>query len=213
MFVLIFVIFCFMLGFEALMLPKSVLSLPLAEAAPVPADAAAATVRSAASAALAAITGGGGEPPFRVLRASPNISVVMPCFGQTQYLDEGLRSVLAQQYPAAEILVIDDGSEDRCGEAARRLLDGALAPLRRRNVRTLQAWWGWSAADLKRFRDEIVLTPNRGVAHARNTGIRRARGDWIMCLDADDTVSDNYFLLAMMHVAQVPATSLVYGLA
>ena len=43
----------------------------------------------------------------------------------------------------------------------------------------------------------MILTPNRGVAHARNTGIRRARGDWVCCLDADDMISPEYFLRAM----------------
>jgi len=78
-------------------------------------------------------------------------------------------------------------------------------------VLTLVGWWGWSSADLARFEDEVVVTPNRGVAHARNAGIRRARGDWIMCLDGDDTVSDSYLMRAMEQVALVPRTNLVYA--
>lgn len=225
-FVLIFILFSFMLGFEALMLPKasSLLSgLPAVDAAPIPVTttssssssqrAPAGTMGSAvhsAAEALAAMASG-RVAPFSSSVAPPNISVVMPCYGQSQFLEEGMRSVLSQQYPPAELLIIDDGSEDHCGQTATKLLDGTLAPLRRKGVRTLQAWWGWSASDLRRFKDEVVLTPNRGVAHARNTGIRRARGDWICCIDADDTISDTYFLQAMAHVAAVSSTNLVYA--
>ena len=211
-----------MLGFEAVMLPSAALiSLPAAEAAPVPQVGAsgrgvgsASTAANAAAALTAALAkSASASSPVAVgeLHAPPNITVVMPCFGQTLYLEEGLRSVMSQQYPAAEIIVVDDGSEDKCGAYATRLMEGELAPLRRQGVRTLQSWWGWGAADLQRFRDEVIVTPNRGVAHARNTGIRRARGDWICCIDADDTIADAYFLQAMSHVARVPSTNLVYA--
>mmetsp|Transcript_37479 Transcript_37479/g.121888 ORF Transcript_37479/g.121888 Transcript_37479/m.121888 type:complete len:533 (-) Transcript_37479:457-2055(-) len=145
-------------------------------------------------------------------RAAPNISVVVPCYGHVPYLEQTLMSVVTQRYPPAEILVLDDGSEERCGDAAAAMLRRpALARPRRRQVLTLVGWWGWSSADLARFEDEVVVTPNRGVAHARNAGIRRARGDWIMCLDGDDTVSDSYLMRAMEQVALVPRTNLVYA--
>jgi hypothetical protein len=202
-----------MLGFEAFMLPSSasLLSLPATSALPV------AVFRPdgqklASAASIAAIAAGGASPPqMNRLGGPPNISVIMPCYGQSRFLEEGLRSVLEQQYPAAEIIVVDDGSEDNCGRVAKEKLDGPLAPLRRANVRKLRAWWGWGDDELRRFKDEVVLTPNRGVAHARNTGIRRARGDWIMCLDADDMVEPTYFSVAMEHVAQAPSTNLVYA--
>ena len=146
-----------------------------------------------------------------VTGAPPNISVIMPCYGHVQFLEEALNSVIKQQYPPAEILVVDDGSPEECGKFASDMLDGSLASARRRSIRQLQTWWGWGDGDMVRFRDEVLVTPNRGVAHARNSGIRRARGDWIMCLDADDTVSPNYFMEAMAHVAQQPATNLVYA--
>ena len=206
-----------MLILEATMLPgrsqSPSFTLPTADAAAHGHGPAAST-----TAALAALTvfgahavpaPGGAAPPRQL--APPNITVIMPCFGQSAYLEEGLRSILNQQYPPAEIIIVDDGSEDNCGDTARRLLSGTLAPLRRKAVRTLQSWWGWTSADLARFKDEIIVTPNRGVAHARNTGVRRARGDWICCMDADDAVEDTYFLLAMAHVATEPATNLVYA--
>jgi len=118
----------------------------------------------------------------------------------------------ASRYPPAEILIVDDGSPEVCSEFARRLLVGpALAGPRMRQVQTLASWFGWGAVELARFHDEVLVTPNRGVAHARNAGIRRARGDWIVCLDGDDTVSPSYFLQAMAHVSAAPLTNLVYA--
>ena len=145
------------------------------------------------------------------LTGPPNISVIMPCYGQIAYLEDSLGSVIKQEYPATEILIIDDGSPDKCGAAAAKLLGGSLAAARQANVRQLQAWWGWRDADMARFRDEVLVTPNRGVAHSRNLGIRRARGDWICCLDGDDTISPSYFLEAMKHVAAQPSVNLVYA--
>ena len=213
------------LVFEMLLLPS------MASAAPVPLgtsataadddsdaedDPAAGATATAAAAAAAAFSLAAAPPAAQLIRRTsagpPNISVVMPCFGQVPYMEEGLASVIAQEYPAAEILVVDDGSTDRCGEAATKLLtSGSLAAARRKSIRQLQAWWGWGAAELTHFRDEVVLTPNQGVAHARNTGVRRARGDWICCLDADDTIAPNYFMEAMSHVAKAPTTNLVYA--
>jgi glycosyltransferase involved in cell wall biosynthesis len=120
--------------------------------------------------------------------------------------------VLCRRYPPVEILIVDDGSPERCSDAARSLLLGnVIAAPRKRQVQTLAKWWGWGAAELAYFHDEVLLTPNRGVAHARNAGIRRARGDWIVCLDGDDTISDMYFLKAMERVSAVPRTNLVYA--
>ena len=214
-----------MLGFETLLLPGLSTTasfatpslLPSAEAVGPPSASRTAALRTAAAAlAVFGVSSVAGAPGIMEMPADrrlppPNITVVMPCFGQVPYLEEGLRSILSQQYPPAEIIIVDDGSEDHCGEHAQRLLEGPLAPLRRKAARQLQSWWGWSEADLRSFRDEVVLTPNRGVAHARNTGIRRARGDWVCCMDADDTVADTYFLNAMAQVAQDPQTNLVYS--
>jgi glycosyltransferase involved in cell wall biosynthesis len=215
LFMAIVATFSFMIGFQLFWLPSatSLFSLPAVSAAPVPlvGDGVTSAAQSATMSVFHRASSDARPAELQGVMAPPNITVVMPCFGQVAYLEEGLRSMIAQQYPPAEIIVVDDGSEDRCGEAAEQLLRGNLAEPRRRAVRQLQAWWGWSASDLRRFRDEIVRTPNRGVAHARNTGIRRARGDWICCMDADDTVSPNYFFSAMSHVAKVPPTNLVYA--
>ncbi len=142
---------------------------------------------------------------------TPNISVVVPCFGHSDFLKEALASLIAQHYPPVELLVVDDGSKDNCGQLATTILSTTLAQERKRQIERLVSWFHFSQTDLERFSDEVLLTANRGVAHARNTGIKRARGDWVVCLDGDDRVADSYFYKAMAHVALAPETNLVYA--
>lgn len=88
----------------------------------------------------------------------PSISVVIPVYNGAHLIGAAIHSVLAQTRPPDEIIVVNDGSTDG----------------------TLDA--------LSSFRHAItvITTTNRGVASARNAGIRAARGEWIAFLDADD---------------------------
>lgn len=87
-----------------------------------------------------------------------NISVVIPTHNRARTLLRALDSVLAQSYPADEIIVVDDGSTDDTGDLVARHFPG---------VRYLHQ-------------------RNRGVSAARNLGIRAARGNWLALLDSDD---------------------------
>jgi GT2 family glycosyltransferase len=88
----------------------------------------------------------------------PKVSVVITTYNQAPYIGLALETVFAQTLQPDEVVVVDDGSTD---ETAER-----IAP----------------------FRDRIVYLrqSNQGVAHARNSGIRRARGDLLAFLDGDD---------------------------
>lgn len=85
------------------------------------------------------------------------VSVVIPCYGQAHFLGEAIESVLAQTHRHHEIVVVDDGSPD----------DTAAVACRYPSVR-------------------YVRQENQGLAAARNTGIRRTRGEYLVFLDADD---------------------------
>ncbi|HXR60767.1 MAG TPA: glycosyltransferase, partial [Solirubrobacterales bacterium] len=85
------------------------------------------------------------------------VSVVIPCFRQAHFLPEAIESVLAQDAGAVEIVVVDDGSPDNVGEVAARYLGVTC-----------------------------VRQPNGGLAAARNTGLERAEGEFVLFLDADD---------------------------
>jgi glycosyltransferase involved in cell wall biosynthesis len=87
------------------------------------------------------------------------VTCIIPAFNGERFLAQAVESVLAQSWPAVEVLVIDDASTDATPEIADAFGD----PVRR-----------------------IRLPENRGPAAARNRGLDEARGGWVAFLDADD---------------------------
>jgi glycosyltransferase involved in cell wall biosynthesis len=92
---------------------------------------------------------------------SPLVSVIVPAYNAERTLEETLRSAAAQTHAPIEIVIVDDGSTDRTRELARRFC--AAEP-----------------------RARLIEQENRGVAAARNAGIRASRGAYLAPLDADD---------------------------
>lgn len=90
--------------------------------------------------------------------AAPRFSVIVPAFNSAQTITLALESVLAQTWPAHEIIVVDDGSTDD-------------------TARCVQSY-GRSVT--------YHYQPNQGVSVARNCGAEIAKGDWLAFLDADD---------------------------
>ena len=88
----------------------------------------------------------------------PTISVVIPCYNYGRYVGEAIDSVLAQRYPALDLVVVNDGSSDDSLAVIRRHAAGAT----------------------------IIDQPNQGEVAARNAGFAASTGDVIIFLDADD---------------------------
>ncbi|MFZ4288419.1 glycosyltransferase family 2 protein [Variovorax sp. HJSM1_2] len=88
----------------------------------------------------------------------PRISVVIPCYNAERYIAAAIESVLAQEWPDLQIVVVDDGSKDASAQIIQQRFPQVL----------------------------LVQQPNQGVAAARNTGIAASNGEWIAFLDADD---------------------------
>jgi len=99
------------------------------------------------------------------------ISIIIPSFNQSEYLEDCLESCYNQTMPACEILVVDDGSSDDSLDVARRYefkeFPGVESPVR------------------------VISQVNKGLPSARNTGIMNAKGDYIQFLDADDMLMEN----------------------
>jgi glycosyltransferase involved in cell wall biosynthesis len=91
--------------------------------------------------------------------AQPKVSVIIPTFNRGWIIREAIDSVLLQNYPHVELIVVDDGSSDN------------------------------TAAILSSYGEQLqtIRQPNQGVSAARNSGIRSASGDFIAFLDSDDT--------------------------
>jgi glycosyltransferase involved in cell wall biosynthesis len=112
---------------------------------------------------------------------APAVSVVIPCYDQGRFLAEAIASAVDQSEPAAEVVVVDDGSTDDTGDVAR-------------------------AAGVRCLRQQ-----NRGLAAARNTGWRAARGDFIVFLDADDRLRPEALRAGLECLARYPAAAFVSG--
>lgn len=100
-----------------------------------------------------------------------NISIVVPCFNQGEYLEDCIESMFNQTVPVHEIIIINDGSTDNTKEIAERYMfrefPGIESPIK------------------------VINQLNKGLPSARNTGIMAATGDYILFLDADDYLKEN----------------------
>ena len=90
------------------------------------------------------------------------VSVIIPSYNSEKYIAKTMDSVCAQTYADFEVLVMNDCSSDRTAEIVESyaMIDSRI--------------------------HLINLPGNKGVSHARNTGVRMASGDWIAFLDSDD---------------------------
>ena len=93
----------------------------------------------------------------------PKLSIIVPVYKVEAFLDKCIESILAQTYKEYELILVDDGSPDRCGDMCEE----------------------WAKKD-KRIR--VVHKENGGLSDARNAGIDVAQGDYIGFVDSDDYI-------------------------
>jgi glycosyltransferase involved in cell wall biosynthesis len=94
------------------------------------------------------------------------VSIIIPCYNQGQFLEECIASVKKSNYPFLEIIVVDDGSNE---EDSMRLFES------------------FPFSDCKLIRQE-----NQGPSAARNRGIAESTGHYVLPLDADDRIGEEY---------------------
>ena len=115
---------------------------------------------------------------------APLISIITPSFNQAAFLEETLLSVLGQDYPAIEYIVIDGGSTDG------------------------------SVAILERYADQLaywVSEPDAGQADAINKGFAKATGKYVAWLNSDDVYLPRAVATAVAALEDNPDAAFVYG--
>jgi glycosyltransferase involved in cell wall biosynthesis len=114
-----------------------------------------------------------------------DLSIVIPCFEQGEFLLEAVASVERAAPPRCELIVVNDGSH------------------RPRTVETLDL--------LRNAKYRIISQPNAGVAVARNRGIFESRGRYILPLDADNRILPGFPAAAIQVLQANPKIGVVYG--
>jgi glycosyltransferase involved in cell wall biosynthesis len=111
-------------------------------------------------------------------------SVVIPCFDQAHFLAEAIESVISQTQDGVEIVVVDDGSSDNSFEVAGRY------------------------PEARRLRQD-----HRGVAAARNLGMRESSVEFLVFLDADDRLLAEAVEVGMRALAKRPGVAFAAGMS
>ena len=114
----------------------------------------------------------------------PLVSIVTPSYNQHRYLEDTIRSVLDQDYPALEYFVIDGGSNDGSVEIIKKYADKLT---------------GW------------VSEPDQGQTEAINKGFLRSNGEYMAWLNSDDVYQPGAIRSAVEFMQKNPEIGLVYG--
>jgi glycosyltransferase involved in cell wall biosynthesis len=114
---------------------------------------------------------------------NPMVSVIVPVFNGEDFLAEALDSIFRQQGADLDVIVVDDGSTDRSSSIARASVNSV----------------------------QYHFQKNAGPSAARNAGLKRARGEFIAFLDADDQWPADKLQQALKVLQEEPAVQVVIG--
>ena len=95
------------------------------------------------------------------------VSVIVPIYKVEAYIDKCIRSILKQTYKNYEVILVDDGSPDKCPDICDKY-----------------------ACEYDNIR--VLHKKNGGLSDARNAGVSIARGEYVTFVDSDDYIADDY---------------------
>lgn len=100
------------------------------------------------------------------------VSIIVPIYNVEKYLDQCIKSLCSQTYKNLEIILVDDGSKDKCPTICDT----------------------WATKD---NRIKVIHKQNGGLSDARNYGIENANGEYICFIDSDDFISPDYIQILL----------------
>lgn len=107
------------------------------------------------------------------------VSIIVPVYNCEEYIEACIESILSQTYSAWELVLVDDGSQDKSGVICDKY--GSLDN-----------------------RIKVFHKTNGGVSSARNYGIRVSTSNWICFIDSDDTINKDYLSFLLSNINMSP---------
>lgn len=98
-------------------------------------------------------------------QVAPSVSIVVPAYNAAAFLKETIDSVKSQRFTDWEMIIVNDGSKDETASVIKRESDSRI---------------------------RVIDQQNQGVSAARNTGLKDAKGKYVVFLDADDLLGDSF---------------------
>lgn len=98
----------------------------------------------------------------------PKVSIVYPIYNVSNYIEDSIKSVVGQTYKNFEVIAVNDGSHDDSIDIFKKIIEG------------------------KEIDYYIFNKENGGLASARNFGLKKARGEWVVFIDSDDVIHPNF---------------------
>ena len=108
------------------------------------------------------------------------VSVIVPIYKVEKYLADCIESIITQSYQNIELILVDDGSPDKSGEIAEEYAK-------------------------KDDRIKVIHKPNGGLSDARNAGMEKATGDYLMFIDSDDLMMPDAIKVLEAEITQKQA--------
>lgn len=99
---------------------------------------------------------------------SIDVSVVVPVYNGSDYIEEALESILNQDFKSYELVIVDDGSTDNSLEIIKNTLSKS------------------------NIQNKVITQENKGVSNARNVGIENSSGKYVIFVDDDDIIASNH---------------------
>ena len=121
-------------------------------------------------------------------KTEPVISIIVPVYNTERYIKSCVESIISQSFEDFELIFVDDGSSDN----SYNIIDSFV---------------------VKDQRIKLVHQNNAGVSAARNSGLKHAKGDYVVFIDSDDTISCDYLEILYQSITDSKADIVFSGIS